>query len=129
MSLLTAIQYVTGYRGRGIPSDRVSHQGPRLKWPDGRFHAQSALRGTQYRDLRDQAWEVVGAVADRNGLLKADVLFSGNVLQQFSLPVSVHHLPDNFSRELPILDFQLVGIYIVYVQLFLQIEAEIGEPA
>ena len=73
--------------------------------------------------------QVVGAVADGYRLGDVDLLELAEQAQQLGFAAAVHHLAHVAAREFALLDFQLVGIYVVESVFLAQVVAEVGEAA
>lgn len=81
-------------------------------------HAQAGDR--QHR-------QVVGAIADGNGLLHLQAFFARQLTQQVSLALGVDDRLDRHAGHLAIHHFQLVGEHVVDAQLGLQLLGKVGE--
>ena len=72
--------------------------------------------------------EIVGTITNGNGLGQVHLLYLRNELEQLCFTMTIDDFSDITSCQFSIvIDFQLVGIYIVNAIATLEIFSEIGE--
>src|SRR5690606_23839424 len=91
---------------------------------DQRFGAEGHTEAGQAKHR-----QVVGAVADRDGLLQLQALLLRQLAQQIGLALSIDDGLDSHPGDLAVLDLQFVGEYVVDTQPGLQLPGEIGKAA
>ena len=70
-------------------------------------------------------WQIIGTVADGNGLLQADVFDRGDGFENFSFSPTVDDITGDLARYFTIFDFKQIGKNVVQIQSFLQSFTEV----
>ena len=74
-------------------------------------------------------WQIIGTVADGNGLLQTDVFDRGDGFENFSFSPTVDDVTGDLARYFTVFDFKQIGKNVVQVQTFLQGFTEVVKAA